>query len=39
MDMVSFLMGFVTAIAVGGVAIFSFGIAAYVKQNKDKGSK
>lgn len=36
MDMVSFLMGFVSAIALAGVAIFAVGIAAYMKQNKNK---
>ena len=36
MDVLSFVLGFVTAIALLGVSIFAFGIAAYVKQNKNK---
>lgn len=36
MDVMSFVLGFVSAIAIAGVAVFALGIAAYVKQNKNK---
>lgn len=36
MDIVSFIVGFVSAIAVLGVTLFAVGIAAYNKQQKAK---